>query len=1128
MIPLNDIKDINLDSHGLFEASAGTGKTYTIEHLIGRIICEKKIPLHKILIVTFTEKATSELTARIRSQLLLLLKNSDNEDTAELIKESLDQFDQASIFTIHGFCQNILKDYQFESGSAFNVTLGDDVLIRDSIITEEIIKTLPEIFNNDLSNVLELIGFKEDEFKKSINNILKYFKQHPRYHLSSSAAPEDLANQINSIKQKLIEISDYCQNDLFELLVVTKDFKKNKATAFCNTLSFFKNYKKNGFQDYSLFTTFEKADFYLKKAKFSEEVESLLEDYLERLKDLNHDLVLLKSAVYSLFALNISRKTRDYKVQHNVISFDDMLLNTCNLINSKNSDDVIRKIREKFQYALVDEFQDTDIIQWEIFDKLFLDSPDNILYLIGDPKQSIYRFRNADINTYLEAKNKIIELNKDNKAHIYSLQTNYRSFPKLVSGFNELFKSETLFGGDSEISHLDCLSSNRAENTFHHLKASTAGIKTFNILPASMTDITYFNFIAPIICNEIKKLKKTSDHILYEDFCLLISARKHFKIIEPIFNKMGVPISLYKEVGINEAKEAVELKYLFSAIEDPFDTGKRTLALLTSFFNIDPTKISHYAELSNDHLVMKKMIYWNELSLNRNWAKLFKSIIENSGVMFLENASLISENRISKFNQIFEWLLAISLKEQFSLKELLSKIEVFSSEHSHIESEENKIKSSTDKDKVQVMTIHASKGLEFPFVFNVSLPSKQRDVKAPYWVNNETNNIVVLDDLNEDFNNRLLAEEKGEFKRQQYVACTRAIHSLYLFDAGKPANKTLYAEIISAPILNLKTNQSDLFEDMEINEVVTDAKAETALLKDELKINVENFASIHKSKTSRQLFMKSFSSLSSNHYQKELHGIEYKEFKADDDQDISVEEDLLPRGANTGNLIHHIFENISFQKVKELAIEDDGLLKFQKDEACRILIKNAMDEYIFDHIWFDQISKIVWDALSSKVFSFDKDFRLCDLEDNHRIHELEFYFPLPKVGNNDSSKGYMQGFIDLVFEWKNKFYILDWKSNYSNEGYQRSELQSLMTQNEYDLQYMIYMVSVYRWLNGIMGKDFNWSKSFGGVIYLFVRGVDSKVPNNDSGVYFEATENILPIKEIRDVIVEKLSKKRSL
>jgi len=379
----NDTITDNLDKHTLIEASAGTGKTYSIERIVEKLLLEPRIinkespppplSLSEILIVTFTEKACAELKFRLRNSILTLYKkerdknNSDVSERVLLLKSLFSKFDENAIYTIHGFCKKNLQEFAFESGFPFSF----EVTETSSLISA----VLQEIFKGggDLEQLASLFdAFSDfDKLKKYVQGIMDSSLIMRYFSLLNDES-------INSFKNRYATI--YPEDEVVESGVVDSD----KTIYFRN--------------------------------------------------------------LYNLFH-KLAVKVSKYKNSKNLITFDDMIINLHNELVIKENAVLLDALRNRYKVVIIDEFQDTDRQQWEIFQKIFLNNKTgHTIFLVGDPKQSIYRFREADLNVYFEAINKI--------AYKKKLVCNYRSIPTLTNALNTLFNYGPLFKQDDMI-HYD-------------------------------------------------------------------------------------------------------------------------------------------------------------------------------------------------------------------------------------------------------------------------------------------------------------------------------------------------------------------------------------------------------------------------------------------------------------------------------------------------------------------------------------------------------------------------------------------------------------------------------------------------------------------------------------------------
>ncbi len=477
MKPL-DLVNTPLEGINLIEASAGTGKTYAIEGLFLRLILEKQLRVDQILVVTFTKAATEELKERIRSKLLqaektfasgisednllteLLQRQKDHAAAVDLIHDALVEFDKAPIFTIHGFCARILYENAFETANLF-----DSELISDQT---ELMRDIAEDFwrNHFYHAPLEFISYFTDKikrpayFRKLLNKtgatefkIIPQIEKPPLKTLSDFRhAYQHLKDQWPNMRCAVTEaLRDPALSGTYygSLKPTSKDAALTKRDLKILSLTeAMDKYTAATGAGFPLFVNFENFTTQkLKKATRKNEstpshdffetcdevyrragaLQAELEDYLVYLK------------VQLFYDSPAALKKR--KSERNIQFFDDLLILVKQALADKKSNPLAAAIRQKYKAALVDEFQDTDDVQYEIFSRLF-SAEDSLLFMIGDPKQAIYSFRGADIFSYLKAA-------RQAQAK-FTLTKNWRSKPHLITAVNTLFsnlKTPFLFEG---------------------------------------------------------------------------------------------------------------------------------------------------------------------------------------------------------------------------------------------------------------------------------------------------------------------------------------------------------------------------------------------------------------------------------------------------------------------------------------------------------------------------------------------------------------------------------------------------------------------------------------------------------------------------------------------------------
>ncbi len=458
-----------LTGTNLIEASAGTGKTYTIAGLFLRLILEKQLTVNQILVVTFTKAATEELKERIRNTLLdaksaflkdsshdvfikTIVKKYDNRDLAiQLIQDAVMEFDNAAIFTIHGFCQRILHENAFETQSLFDTELvADPTSLTREIVDDfwrkhfyslpmEFISFLlkkisgPEYFLRLLTKNrtadIKIVPELEQPDLTSLNDFRAMFKRlqtiwpKSRIQVTHLLKDSSLSGSIYGSLKSVTMQMDVSKRDLMvaSMIALMDKFVDEKSSGF------------------PLFKGFEKFTAAKIENSTRKNCRPLSHEYFDICDKLYHKGVFLESEMETYlmyFKAQCFKFTREQllvrKKQNNIQFYDDLLIKLKNALEDTGGKKLAQIIRKKYSAALVDEFQDTDSFQYIIFTRIF-DSKKSTLFMIGDPKQSIYSFRGADIFSYMKAVR-----NTDSK---YTLIKNWRSNPNLITAVNTIFSN---------------------------------------------------------------------------------------------------------------------------------------------------------------------------------------------------------------------------------------------------------------------------------------------------------------------------------------------------------------------------------------------------------------------------------------------------------------------------------------------------------------------------------------------------------------------------------------------------------------------------------------------------------------------------------------------------------------
>ena len=1081
---LNDPYSFDMSKHGWIEASAGTGKTYTIERFVIRAIVEKQVPLSSILVVTYTEKATGELKDRIRKllksvvdeslegadavwlQKQKVLANQKQSNMIDFVAETLDRFDDASIFTIHGFCQSLLREYSFELGRLWNYSLVNDHSLFEMLLPD-VLRTLPAT-EADLQNELT-----EVEFWK------------PGYR---GYAP---------FEQNVIELAKRC---IAGKVTLSIDEQSTEAMRFIRRV-------------------------------------------IEKLQ----------------------QRVFEYKVDHALISYDDMIVETHKAISAIHNN-FANRIGQRYRYAIVDEFQDTDKIQWDIFRRCFIESSASSgrLVLVGDPKQSIYRFRGADLRTYFHAKKTLNELADKGLAEMCQIDQNYRSTADFIEATNTMFTSSLYpwqgaidYKTETDVEFQPVKSASKVAD--HKIAIINRTSVNLFVLPQSNADSARLAHSRQI-CSEIVRLHEAG--VSFSDVCILTRSAKEANLILIQLQKYGIPATIYKQRGVFQSAEAFEILYVLEALAEP---GRRSMvqkALLTKFFGFRIADLDAASDLPADHPARLRLQRWQMLAVEMRWSSLFYEMMNSDEVLQLAGEGARRWERIfTNYQQIFEILLGLALRERIDLVGLLRHLKRFIRERSDNE-EETLHRQETDEKRVNVMTIHVSKGLEFSFVFLFGGLTQKQSINF-YEVYNDDQPVIVPkpwwgNDKEESRKEEHKSLQLAENARLYYVALTRAVFSVYLplyrtnrssgpvssflqdaIDEARSKKPLLFQEVTDEPITENEAKQrlAKISAAQSLSNVspATTGDLPEPVMPVDLSVRMNrllSYSSIVRTEDRR--------SISGSENQAESSELMLQENEIGTDQDETDEKDpsqkeqsarkddpyqssarlfdSLFRGVTGGNLFHAILERLDFQddafrKAVPGSEANDSLKLSYSNQR---LISRQLESYGYpsdaDHE--RAATELLFRLMNTEIVD---GLYLRDLQPKDRIHEMEFVFLqglMPKITSSAErfGKSFITGFVDLVFRHNNKIYILDWKSNWLH-GYQQSELEFAMQDHSYDLQYSLYAQALYGWLEQ---NSYTVDDHFGGIVYIFLRGVR---PDSTDGIYYRPAVK----KEVLSFIQQRLA-----
>ncbi|HGT3344350.1 TPA: exodeoxyribonuclease V subunit beta [Klebsiella pneumoniae] len=1127
----------------LIEASAGTGKTFTIAALYLRLLLglggeaayPRAISVEELLVVTFTEAATEELRGRIRSNIhelriaclrgesdnplysALLAEIADKDDAAKTLLLAERQMDEAAVFTIHGFCQRMLSLNAFESGMLFEQQLIEDESRLRYQACADFWRRHCYPLTRDIAAVIHDVWKGPRDLLKSLDRWLQgeapQLKSPPAPNETLAERHQQIIARIDSLKQQWREQVGEIEGVLENSGLDRRKFNRGNQGKWMEKVNAWAQEETLSYQLPDALEKFAQS-FLLERTKAGGEppvhplfsaVESLLASSLTLT-----DLVLARAMVEIRDAVAREKRRRGE------LGFDDMLSRLDEALRGDSGETLASAIRQRFPVAMIDEFQDTDPQQYRIFRRIWRRQPETALLLIGDPKQAIYAFRGADIFTYMKARG-------DVAAH-YTLDTNWRSSPGMVGSVNRLFSLSDNPFMFHEIPFLPVKAA--AKNKGLRFTVDAADVPAMNVwlMPGDTVGSgDYQTFMAQLCATQIRDWLsagqrgrallwrgETSRPVQASDITVLVRNRLEAAQVREALQTLGIPsVYLSNRDSVFETLEAQELLWLLQAVLAPERENTLRSALATSMFGLTALDIENLNqdEQAWDALV-EEFSEYRQIWRQRGVMPMLRALMTARHIAENLLATRGGERRLTDILHISELLqeAASQLESEHALVRWLA--QHIAEPDSNAASQQMRLES--DKHLVQIVTIHKSKGLEYPLVW---LPFIARFRKQDQAFYHDRETFAAVLDLGQDEASLELAEAErlAEDLRLLYVALTRAVW---------------HCSLGVAPLSSRKSGNSDfhlsaLGRLLQAGEAM-DAAGLAARLADfchgDIALQIPGELDL----TLWQAPAATIPRLSARELQRRIaddwrvtsySGLQQHGFSGGQDLlprlDVDaagvgevVEEPQLtphqfPRGAAPGTFLHSLFEELDFtQPVPE------GWM------AEKLQLSG------FDAQWAPVLTDWLGGVLKTRLPG--PDIALNQLAARDKQVEMAFYLPIAQLLTAErldalirqydplsadtppldfrQVRGMLKGFIDLVFRHEGRYYLLDYKSNWlgeDREAYTRPAMEQAMRAHRYDLQYQLYSLALHRYLRHRLA-DYDYDRHFGGVIYLFLRGMDGQ------------------------------------
>ncbi|MGN4047030.1 exodeoxyribonuclease V subunit beta [Pseudomonas sp. SM4] len=1179
----------------LIEASAGTGKTFTISALYLRLILghggessgfARELLPPQILVVTFTDAATKELRERIRIRLAEAARYMRDEIPAPdgLIAELRDQFepqqwpgcanrldiaaqwmDEAAVSTIHSWCQRMLREHAFDSGSLFTQSLETD----HSDLLGEVLRDYWRLFCYPMhGDALNWVRSNWGGPAALLPRVRGLFAS--ERDSDETKSPAELIEEcLLERRAALVELKMPWRQWADELLAIchqgvaskTVDGRKMQARYFEPWFEKLKAWAEDETLEqldigtgFSRLTPDGMAEAWKGQAPSHPGL-----DAMPGLKSSLDALPTPDAAVLQHAAKWVGARFEEEKRRRAEMGFDDMLLRLDAALQSEGGERLATLIREQFPVALIDEFQDTDPVQYRIFESIYRiedNSPDTGLFLIGDPKQAIYAFRGADIYTYLRAR-------QATTGRLHTLGTNFRSSHGMVKAVNHVFeraesrelgRGAFLFrekNGENPVPFQPVDSQGRKEK----LQIAGQDVAALNVWHLSsdqpLSGAVYRQQLAAACASEITALLNggqtasagfTQDGkdfrgLRPSDIAILVRDGKEAQAVRGELAARGVrSVYLSDKDSVFAAQEAHDLLAWLKACAEPDVERSLKAALACITLNLPLVELER---LNQDERVWETRVMqfrgYRELWRKQGVLPMLRRLLHDFHLPQRLIARTDGERVLTNLLHLSELMqqAAAELDGEQALIRHLAELLALSGQAG----EEQILRLESDEQLVKVVTIHKSKGLEYPLVFlpficsakpvdGSRLPLHYHDAagKAHVSLKPTAELIAQADD-----------ERLAEDLRLLYVALTRAQHACWLgvTDLKRGNNNSSVLHLSALGYLlgggaslgessGLQRWLQDLQQDcpaISIGEMPAPADEHYQAPRNEAILSA---TLLPKRRASENWWIASYSALRISDVlsvgSDEAPDSPQAQKLFDDERlDPDAPREIIaggadihrfPRGPNPGTFLHGLLE---WAGDDGFAVSREALV----DAIARRCNLRGWEGWITTlSDWLQHLLKSPLPVGSGRVPVVLEQLK------QYRV-EMEFWFASHKVDvlkldelvrqhtHNGVARvaaepvqlnGMFKGFIDLTFEHDGRYYVADYKSNWlgvDDLAYTEQAMEKSILDNRYDLQYVLYLLALHRQLKARL-PDYDYDRHVGGALYLFLRGTRA----DSRGVYF--------------------------
>jgi exodeoxyribonuclease V beta subunit len=1085
-------------AHAAIEASAGTGKTFTLENLLLEMVLGGT-PLEKILVVTFTEKAALELKQRVRTTLEKVSRFDQEPPSREpecpertitaadlpVVRKALADFDRSTISTIHGFCQMVLKESAFEGGRLFRQNLVDEGAVFDRAF-EELVR---ESFGADpcFQQLLEGCGKDLEGLRKFLKDALK----------DSQAKLTPIVGSLGKLEVDVVAIkrlpdTPEALGTFLRNAGLSGKTPKSLADRLVPSWTAMKRFAHDG--DMARLRAMFPAKDLAGNSGWAREFRDFdgggtdLQGALAETRKVMAYLVASLPGIAQHCLPALRERMEAIKASEGLFDFGDMIARVHEDLSHAPEGALAARLRERYQVALLDEFQDTDLRQWNIFRTLFL-REGHRLVIVGDPKQAIYSFRGGDLPTYRAARQALL----DASAADLTLRENRRSTSAVIAAYNDLFQAR-----DPDTSAAFFSGPNRYEQPVlcgdPALRWSGGEILP---PPIHFLDPGPQETVGPLRTTLAEALARHFKHLMeaglsfgprgpeepkqltplrWRDMFVLTRSEKEGRLVAKALRREGIPFAFFKQDGLFQSAEAIHLRDLLRAVANPEDPGRRGLGFITPYFGM------RMQDLDRPHpeVAKARLWHWHKLARDRDFPAFFHALTHESGLIPRLLLLDPGERALTNLLHLHELLLEASLEGRNGLEDLLRRLERWISGDEQPPGENGNVQRlETEGDAVQILTMHKSKGLEATVVavFGGFSESPARDTTLYPGPGGER--CLHLGPMPLEVKQAADQYRDEEEERLFYVALTRAQGQLVLpwirlKENGKDFSGA-YQPVMTqlrrlhgagglppAPVI-LPAVAGDLAATQHLVQLPKEAPGRPS------------FEALHG--LARSCVLASFTSI--------VKGMEADHEDGDPDPEPDAPtaprpRSTLPGGTQAGQALHRILERLPLDHAA--ALDEKA---FRDDPQIRALVERELRAHALKLTGVREAAELVRRAACRPMdLGFGESVPLVALDPARMVREMDFVMDLmPPWLAGGASEHRLRGSLDLCFEHQGRVNLLDWKSN-TLAGYDPASLAACVEEH-YWIQVHLYALVACRHLG--IATEADYEGRFGSVLYVFLR-----------------------------------------